>query len=184
MSILLVHSTQYFTCIQPPGVGVATTAVCKHKGLHSPLSGLLWHVLDEVQPPLEAYHGLINGNLPTKVVCSPEVVEQGSINGLNLYSGSCPGCPLGIYLVLSVRRRKRSSRENRSRFKMLEKVGMAKGHFVDHASSICGSTTNPITITMARISSTRQGCVVFSPMLEPLRSETALWCQYTAERSG
>ena len=48
-----LHSTQYFTCVQPPGVRVATTAVHKHIGLHPPLSGLLWHVLNEVQPLLK-----------------------------------------------------------------------------------------------------------------------------------
>jgi len=98
VSILLVHSTQYFTCIQPPGVGVATTAVCQHKGLHSSLSGLLWHVLDEVQPPLEAYHGLVNGNLPTKVVCSPEVVEQGVHKWPQLVQRVMPRLSLGNIL--------------------------------------------------------------------------------------
>jgi len=84
--------------MQPPGVGVATTAVCKDKGHSFLLSGLSWHVLNDIQPPLEADHELIDGNLLTKVVCSPEVVKH----VLNLYSGSCPGYPLGIYVLHAV----------------------------------------------------------------------------------
>ena len=108
--------------------------------------------------------------------------SKGSMNGLSLYSGSYPGWPLGMYCVLSFRWRKRRISEKRSRLKMLEKVVVAKGHFVDHASSIWGSTTNPMVMMTARNFFSSQRCVVFSPTLEPLRSEAALWHRCTAEQ--
>ena len=115
-----LHSTQYFTCVQPPGVRVATTAVHKHIGLHPPLSGLLWHVLNEVQPLLKPVMDLSMAISRPRLYAALKLSSKGSMNGLNLYS----------------------------------------------------------LFNSARL------CVFFSPMLKPFRSETALWCQYTAERSG
>ena len=54
-------------------------------------------------------------------------------------------------------------REKPSLFRMVEKVVVANGHFVDHASSICGSSTNPITIMMVRnFFSSARLCGLFS----------------------
>lgn len=173
-TISRLHSTQYFTCIQPPGVGVATTAVFKDKGHSFPLSGLSWHVLNEIQPPLEADHGLIDGNLLTKVVCSHVLVEH----VLNLYSGSCQGCPLGTYFMLSLRWRKWRSRDNRSRRSKVSFCWPCVFDLWEHNKSHHNHRQG---ISSA---SAQRGCVVFSPMLKPLRSKTSLWHQYTAERSG
>ena len=60
--------------------------------------GMKAFVLDEVQHPLEAYHGLVNGNLPTKVVCSPEVVEQGVHKWPQLVQRVMPRLSLGNIL--------------------------------------------------------------------------------------
>ena len=59
----LVHQTITYSLVTI-GVGVATAAICQYKSLHSPLSWFLEHVLDKMQPSLEANHGLIDCNLP------------------------------------------------------------------------------------------------------------------------
>ena len=64
------------TLQQPPGVCITSSAVCKNEGLHPPLRRFVGHILDEVEPALESYHGFIDGNLTTKIARSLEVVKQ------------------------------------------------------------------------------------------------------------
>ena len=66
-------------------------------------------------------------------------------------------------LALSFKWRNRRISKKQSRFMMLEKVVIANSHFVDHASSICGSTTKPIVMTRARnFFISARVCAVFS----------------------
>ena len=59
-----------------PGVCIATSAICTNKHLHPPLRQFVGHILNKVKPAFKVYHGFVDGNLTTKIVCSLEIVKQ------------------------------------------------------------------------------------------------------------
>ena len=80
---ILISKGEYTDTLLPI-CNLCTTSRCVHSRFcclrerrpSSPLRRFVGHILDEVKPALEAYHGFVDGNLTTKIVCSLEIVKQ------------------------------------------------------------------------------------------------------------
>ena len=79
-SLYFCHNILFYMCIltsvQVPVVNISCDCIQNYKGLHPPLSWLLWHVLYEPQSPLKADHGFINRNFTVEGILSLRVDNQ------------------------------------------------------------------------------------------------------------
>ena len=128
-----LYTTARCVCVYPLLLSARTKAFMPH---FVGLSGMYWM---KYSRPLKPIMDSSTATSRPSSYAALKFSNIGSMNGLSLYSGSYPGWPLGMYLLLSLRCRKRRIKEKRSRFKIEEKVGIAKGHLVDQPSSMLGS---------------------------------------------
>ena len=81
-------------------MGVATTALCTKAFIPHLVGcfGMYWMKYNLSLKPIMDSSVAIS---PQRLYAALKLSRKGSINCLKWYSGSCSGCPLEIYLVLS-----------------------------------------------------------------------------------